>query len=40
MIAETVDPNSMTAYTIWELTKKLPADLQWLVRQLGNPHER
>lgn len=41
MIAKTVHPDSMTAYNILELTKKLPpSDLKWLVRQLGNLSDR
>jgi hypothetical protein len=37
MIAKTVEPDSMTAHNILDMTKKLPpSDLKWLVRQLGN----
>ncbi|MDM8524515.1 hypothetical protein QUF80_14190 [Desulfococcaceae bacterium HSG8] len=41
MLAKTIDSDSITAYTIWELTKKLsPSDLQWLIRQLGNVSDK
>jgi hypothetical protein len=37
MIVKTVEPDSMTAHNILDMTKNLPpSDLQWLVRQLGN----